>query len=243
VAPALAGLFAGAATLVLPRLGWLALVAGAAVTAILHDQAGVALVLALGGVLPMLGLVRSPSDWPLATAAPGLGMIGLAGGWPALAGRAHTVWRRAVLGALGWVWLLLAAPLAGRILYLSPMPGRPPRGVWASSAAEAVRFAQSLATSGVLAGAAVWALAAAVSPWLVGGRSRALDVARVGLWATLTAWGAEAAVAAAHGPLPAPSAPTVALGAVACAVITLGPVVAGGWRGPWHSPLSRARVP
>src|ERR1700745_1924301 len=81
-----------------------------------------ALVVLIGLLLPVVLLPTRPTLWPLAAGAPALGLVGvagLAGAWRALAGGAGTPWRRAALGAIGWSWLLLAAPLAGMSLYLN----------------------------------------------------------------------------------------------------------------------------
>ena len=246
VKPPLAALLAAAVVMALPRLGWLALLVAVAGVSIAHDQVGAALVIALIGVLPVGLLLRSPTDWALPVAAPALGFIGLAGAWPALAGRAPTVWRRAVLGALGWIWLLVVAPLAGRALYLATLSGTPPRSVWGPSADDAVHLLTDIARSGAPAGAAAWALAAAVAPWVVRGRSRALSIAAVIVWAGVTAWGTRAAIVAVHGPGGSPAAPHLLLGAVACAavaVVVLMPLPAGRRRRRWRRPRTLTSVP
>ena len=246
VKPPLAALLAGAAVMALPRLGWLALLVATAVLNIAHDQVGAALVITLIGVLPVGLLLRSPTDWALPVAAPVLGFIGLAGAWPALAGRAPTVWRRAALGALGWVWLLVVAPLAGRVLYLATVSGTPPRSVWEPSADDAVRLLSDIARSGAPAGAAAWALAAAVAPCLVRGRSRALSVGAVIVWAGVTAWGTQAAIAAVHAPGGRPVAPHLLLGAAVCALVgmvALMPLPGGRHRRRWRRPRTLTSVP
>src|SRR5205085_8931868 len=91
---------------------------------------GVALLL-LAALAPLLLLplsLRVPSL--LCGLAPVLGLAGLAGAFPALAGQA-AAWRtRAALGALGYWWLTLAQPLAGRRLWLGPPPSSPSPSVW-----------------------------------------------------------------------------------------------------------------
>ena len=244
--PAVIGLLAAAAVIALPRMGWLALVVAAVVMSIAHDQIGVALILALTGVLPMVVLVRSPTDWGLAAAAPALGVIGLAGAWPALAARAPTVWRRAMLGALGWVWLLLIGPLSGRVLYIAGLSGAVPRSVWEPSAQPAVRLLGDIATGGAPVGAAVWAVAAVVAPWLVRFRSRTLSTAAVLVWAGLTAGGARAAMLALHGRGETPATPHLLIGAAACAalaMIVLMPLPAGRRRRRWRRHRTLTSVP
>ncbi len=137
-APPPSAVLAGAVTLVLPRAGWLALTAIFCLAAALEHQVGVALVVLIGALLPVVLLPLRGSTWPLAAGAPALGLIGLAGAWPALAARAGTSWRRAALGLTGWVWLLIAAPLADRVLYLSPPPGTPAPNLWTGSLHETI---------------------------------------------------------------------------------------------------------
>jgi len=103
--------------------------------------------------------------------APILGLAGLAGAFPALAGQASGWRTRAALGALGYWWLTLSEPLLTRRLWLGPPPGTGPRAAWEAS----------------LSGAAVHVL----GPMLrVRGRRAALDIVAV------TSWSAALAVAA-----------------------------------------------
>ena len=216
-----------------------------AVAASQHD-AGAALVVLIGLMLPVLVLPGSPSLWPVSAAAPALGLLGLgvAGAWPALAARAATPWRRAALGAIGWVWLLLAGAIAGRTLYLPRAPGTPAPAVWLGSLpATAHGLLATLVVSGVLAPALVWAAAAVVLPWLVRGRTPALDVVRVVVWAAVLASATGVAIAAVHGSDPVGSPPRAALGAVLAAGVALMPLGATMWREALHSGGSPARVP
>ncbi|MGI8505367.1 MAG: protein kinase domain-containing protein [Solirubrobacteraceae bacterium] len=222
--PAAAALAAGGLTLVLPRVGWLALTAAACATTIAQGRPGFALLALLALLVPVLFTVRTPQAWPLPAGAPALGLIGLAGAWPALAARAPTAWRRAALGAAGWIWLLIAAPIAGRVLYLKPVPASSPMDAWAGSPYETVhRVLVPLLSSGALAPAAVWALAAAVLPWLVLGRSRALDCVRVVIWSAALAAATAAAITVVHGSDLIATAPAAVLGAAAGAVVALAP--------------------
>jgi eukaryotic-like serine/threonine-protein kinase len=222
----LTALVAAGVTLLLPRLGWLAIVAYLCLAAIVGHEPGAAVVLAAGALVPIVLLPASPSLWPVAAAAPALGLIGLAGGWPALAGWSRSPWRRAMLGATGWLWTVLIGVLTGRTLYL-PRPHRvAPAGAWIGSVSGAVTHGlEPLARSGILAPALLWAAGALLLPSLVHGRSLALDALRVILWA--------AALVAATGPVirfvsPGArdvSAPSAIAGAVAAAVLALAPVV------------------
>ena len=106
--------------------------------------------------------------------APALGLLGLAGAYPALAGRAPRWSTRAALGALGAWWLVLAEPLLERALVFGPAPGTPARpsfdGAPGIAAGDVIAKACS---SGALLLALVWGAAALVAPWLVRGRSLA----------------------------------------------------------------------
>jgi eukaryotic-like serine/threonine-protein kinase len=233
VPPAAAGLLAGVATVLLPRLGWGAVGAALCIAAVSQHHSGLALVLLIAFLGPLLLLPAHAPSWPLAAGAPALGLIGLAGAWPAVAARAATSWRRAVLGAAGWVWLLLAAPIAGKGLYLPRIASPPTRSpeAWMGSLSQTVSHVLTpMATTGVLAPALVWALAAVVLPWLVSGRSPALDVVRVVIWAAMLASATGVAITAVHGSDPVGSAPGAAIGAVVAAAVALMPVAVTMWR-------------
>ena len=247
IPPAAAGLLAGAAVLLLPRLGWAALTVALAVVAVAQHRPGAAVVITIAMLLPLLLTPAAPTTWPLSTGAPALGLIGLAGAWPAVAARASTAWARAALGAIGWIWLLLAAAIAGKALYLPRVPGMaftPPPQHWMSSpTATASDLLSPLASSGVLAPAVVWGLAAVVLPWLVRGGSLLLDAVRVLAWAAIVVSGTGAAIAAAHGSdvIGAPS--NVFIGAAAAAAVALAPSLLEMWRAALHSAGPGARVP
>jgi hypothetical protein len=115
--------------------------------------------------------------------APVLGLAGLACAFPALAGQ-RADWRaRAALAALGFWWLALAESLLNRRLWLGPPRGLPPRAVWESSLEKAATHVIGATfTVELLLGAAVWALAAMILPWLVRGRNAALDVVTAVVW-------------------------------------------------------------
>jgi hypothetical protein len=157
-------------------------------------------------------------------------MLGLAGAFPALAGQAATTRARAGLAALGYWWLLLAQPLVGRRLWLWPHETPVPQAAtWSGSlTGTATHVLRPLLVVGTLEGAALWALAAAVLPWVVRGRSAALDIVAATVWA--------AALASAEGLLDggslhaAHTAPHGAiLGAVLCGALA---VCARALRGP-----------
>jgi eukaryotic-like serine/threonine-protein kinase len=185
----------------------------------------------IGALVPVVAMPTTGIAWPLAAAAPALGALGLAGAWPAVAARAITAWRRAALGMTGWAWLTLAGPVAGTGLYLRAAPGTPAPAVWTGSLQGAVHDVLGpLVSSGALAGAPVWALGAVVLPWLVRGRSPALDCARVAMWAAVLVSATEAAIAVVHGSRAAPALRTAVLGGVACAAVALAPTSIRTWR-------------
>jgi eukaryotic-like serine/threonine-protein kinase len=167
----------------LPRLVWLTCLLALAAFQAAHARMGVSLLVLAAGA-PLLALPRRAGPgWLAAALAPALGLAGLAGAFPALAGQ-RAAWRaRAGLAALGFWWLALAEPLLARRLWLGPPSGLPPRGVWeASFEKAATHVVGATLTVELLLGAAVWALAAVILPWIVRGRSAALDVAAAVAW-------------------------------------------------------------
>jgi tRNA A-37 threonylcarbamoyl transferase component Bud32 len=234
----LLGLLAAAVTLLLPRLGWLATVVFACATTAIQGHDGLALVLAIAAAVPIVAMPVTPTAWPLAAAAPALGLVGpagLAGAWPALAGLARTPWRRVALAVSGWLWLLAAGAvgsLHGRLrhgLYV-PNPHGPGRATWSDSLGSTVHHLLPVYVhTGVLLGAGAWALAALFVPYLARGRSVIADVVRVALWsaATVAAMVVAVTVIKAGGASALPSAqrlPTTSaeiVGAAAGAVVLL----------------------
>jgi hypothetical protein len=235
VPPALAALVAAAATLVAPRVGWLVVLAGTFGIALEQGHGGFALVLALALFVPAFLMPLSPTTWSLSAAAPALGLVGLAGVWPALAGRSGSAWRRAALGATGWVWLLLAAPIAGRVLYLPLITSTVPASAWAGSPSDAIaNVAGPTIRSGALAPAVIWALGAAVLPWLVRGRSPAVDLVRVVIWSATLVSATSVTIAAAHGAPGIAAAPTATVGAIIGGVLALAESWLKGVRLTWR---------
>ncbi len=231
LAPAAAGLIAGGLTLLLPRIGWLTLAAAAAAAAISESSPGIALLILIAMLVPVALMILRPTAWALAAGAPALGLAGLGGAWPALAGRAGTAWRRGALAAAGWVFLLLATPLGGRVLYLPTIVPVPPPARWAGSLYETVhQVLLPIATSGAVAGALPWALGAAVLPWLVRGRSLVVDLLAAVVWSAVVVVATTAAVAAVHGGGTVRAAPSATLGAVVAAAAALAPTALAAWR-------------
>jgi hypothetical protein len=137
--------------------------------------------------LPLLALPRrSGPGWLAGALAPLLGLVGLAGAFPALAGQASRWKVRAALGALGYWWLMLATPLVGRRLWLWPYTHGHAVAVsaWRDSVGHAVKLVlKPLLVAGTLEGAALWAIAAFLLPVLVRGRSAARDLVAATVWA------------------------------------------------------------
>src|SRR4051812_27575325 len=214
---------AGLVVFLLPRLGWMAAALGAiGVAAAQQDGAGlgVAVLLACALVPVPFLLWRAPGWWSVPAVAPLLGLVSLAGAFPALAGQARTAWQRAVLGALGAWWLLLAEALANRTLLLGRAKGVTTRAEWADSAPRAVEHVlQPLATSGAVALIALWALAALVLPYLVRGRGLGPAALGAAIWAVALAAGTALVGDAVHAH--SSSSTTALVGAALAAPLAL----------------------
>jgi eukaryotic-like serine/threonine-protein kinase len=169
VQPAAGAAGAALAVLVLPRAGWLIMAAALAAWA-----GGPSAAVVAAAAIPTVALLRRAGAlWSLPAGAPLLGAVGLAGAWPALAAQAARPWHRAALGALGCWWLALAEVLTGDRLALGAAPG---------AALEGSHLAP-LVSSGALALAALWAVAAVLLPVLVRGRRLAADLVGATAWA------------------------------------------------------------
>jgi serine/threonine protein kinase len=177
------------------RLAWLAAALSVCGWQIAVDRPGIGL-LAIAAALPLVLLVRRPSPrWLAAALAPLLGLVGLAAAFPAIAGQPSRWRERALLGALGYWWLRLAEPLLdrpGTRLWLGAPSGVGGAGsglsAWEGSVTGAIDHAVvPLLALALLLGAALWALAAALLPWIVRGRSAMLDGLAAILWASALA--------------------------------------------------------
>ena len=224
VGAAAGSLAAGAVVLLLPRLGWLAMVltllAWLTVTA-----PGIALLVAIAAAPVPFLMPRRGDAWSLPALAPALGMIGLAGAWPALAGQARSWPARAALGALGGLWLVLAEALTSERLLFGQPRDVLALAAWDSSGIDAARDALvPIWSGGTLAIAVLWALAAALLPVLVRGRSAALDLVAAAGWAAALA----AATRALSEALMLDPPRGVVLGAVAGGAFAIGARAARG---------------
>jgi hypothetical protein len=167
----------------LPRAVWLGCALALIAWQISAGRPGAALLL-LAAAAPLLLLPRrSGIGWLTAALAPVLGLASLAGAFPAIAGQRTRMSERAALAALGYWWLILAEPLLARDLWLGTPAGTPARAVWEESLSSAATHVVGPTLNlGVLAGAAVWAVAAVLLPWVVRGRSATLDVVAAAAW-------------------------------------------------------------
>jgi eukaryotic-like serine/threonine-protein kinase len=217
----------------LPRAVWVGCACAAILWQALSGRAGVALVaLAAFAPLAILPAQRPPArlgaGWLAGALAPALGLAGLAGAYPALAGQASRWRQRASLGALGYWWLLLAEPLLARRLWLGLPAGTPRRAVWEHSlSSAAVHVVVPMLTVGALLGALLWASGAAVLPWIVRGRSAALDLVLATMWSAAIAAAAPALDAGLSSSHPSPRG--AVLGAVLAGALAIG---ARALRGP-----------
>jgi len=223
----------------LPRKLWLACALAAIVWQAWAGRPGAALLL-LAAITPPIVWPRGRRSvgfglgWLTSALAPVLGLVGLAGAFPAVAGQATRWSERAALAALGYWWLTLSEPLLTRRLWLGPPPGTPAHAVWEGSLGSAATHVVGPVLSvGVLLGAASWATAAVLLPWLVRGRSAAFDVVAATIWSAALAAAAPVldsglSVHAVH-----PSPRGVVLGSVLGGVIA---VAARALRGPVRRP-------
>jgi serine/threonine protein kinase len=175
----------------LPRAAWVGCILAVAVWQATSGRPGVALLL-LTAVAPLLALGPRPGiGWLTAGLAPALGLVGLAGAYPAVAGQASRWSRRAALGALGYWWLALAEPLLtvgahGSRLWLGSPAAMPQRAAWEGSLdGAAVHVIAPMLTAGLVCGAALWAGAAVVLPLLVRGSSAIRDTIAALVWSTV----------------------------------------------------------
>ena len=224
VSAAAAGVVVALITALLPRIGYLAAAIGA-LAWIVPTRPGLAIVAGIAlAAPPVLLRGRHGTAWPAAAAAPVLGALTLAAAFPALAGQARRVSHRAALGALGAVWLLLGEAMLRHNLALGAVDH--PKSGWTESADKALDHVLApLAASGAWLLALAWAIAAALLPLLVRGRSFWLDLVGATAWAAGTA-SATAGVAAALDPAREPRG--LVVGAIAAGLIAIAGRALGG---------------
>ena len=230
---------AAAATAVLPRIGWLAAVAGLCAWLVSPEadlQGTALLVAAAAAPVPFL-LPRAGLLWSVPALAPLLGTIALGPAFVGIAALASTPARRAGLAAAGLWWLVLGEALTGRALLFGSPDGTLPRSRWDGSISAAASDAlQPLLTTPALAPALAWAAGAVLLALVVRGRWLAVDLVGAALCA--------AALAAAHVALGDALAADVALdhargavaGSIAAALVVIVTFQMRGTREPWRPP-------
>jgi hypothetical protein len=221
--------------LTLPRAVWIAgalLLVGWQVAV---GRAGVGLLI-LAALAPLIVAPSEPrtarvgAGWLVCLLAPVLGLAGLAGAFPAVAGQASRWRERLVHGALGYWWLILAEPLLGRRLWLWVPASTPARGAWEGSiSTTAIHVILPLLALGSLLGALLWGCGAALLPLLVRGRSAILDMLAAVVWAGALAAATPMLAAGLSASDPPPTPRGLILGAVLAGLLA---VAARALRGP-----------
>ena len=215
-----AGLGAAILVALVPGGGWV-LAASATLIAMTFGSSprvGAALIVFLAVMLPPLLIRGAAIAWSAPALAPLLGIVGLAGAFPALAGTARTAWARGAIAACGAWWLLLAEPLLGHNLLLGVggLPDRPHfDGAASVTASEVVT---PLVTSGAVILVPLWAAAAVVMPWLVRGRSLPADIVGATVWSA----GVAAATASLGVAVTGGTPHGLVAGAIAAGIIAVG---------------------
>jgi hypothetical protein len=186
---------------------WLLLGAG--------EPGAAAVVLLLAAPLAFLPADAGP-ELAMPAAAPLLGVVGLGGAFPALAGLLPRATVRALIGATGFAWLAAAEAVSGRGLLLDLLPNAAPN--WRDSLDAALtEVIWPLLSPKLLLGAVVWAAAAASLPFFVRGRFGVLDLLGGTLWAAALI-SADRLLA---GPRGAPAGLLVVIVLAVCAVAAL----------------------
>jgi eukaryotic-like serine/threonine-protein kinase len=219
----------------LPRTLWIALAIAAIVWQVVIGHSGVGILLG-AALLPLVAMPSEPYSrrispvWLECLLAPALGVVGLAGVFPAIAGQASGWRKRLVLGALGYWWTALAEPLLARRLWLGAPAGMPSRHVWEPSISSTVSHVLGpMLSTGVLLGALLWGAGALVLPWLVRGAHAVVDVVAVGVWTAALVLAAPVLDSGLSGAVAHPTPHGAVLGALVGAMLAVG---ARALRGP-----------
>lgn len=165
-----------------PRAAFAVAVCGSAFWLVLSQGApGAALCLVIFS-LPIVFAPYEPGPGlSLPVLAPTLGAIGLAGAFPALAALPRRAVERAMVAAVGYLWLVAIEAVARRDLLLSGTP--PASAGWEDSLTSGLSEVLIHALAPIcLLGAAVWAVAAVTLPLIVRGRFLALDLLGFIVW-------------------------------------------------------------
>jgi hypothetical protein len=218
----------------LPRLLWVLTAVALIAWQAAAGRLGLSLLL-IAGALPLLLAMpsRASVGWLTPALAPLLGLIGVAAAFPASASLPSSPRMRACLGALGYWWLCLAqvgfarglAPASGFSSgFVSANDGSAwARPGWESSLSASAHAIAPLLSLPTLAAAALWALGAALAPWLIRGRGVALDLLLAGIWSAALLAGPSllaSLLQAGASPAAAPAAAILGaiLGALALAI-------------------------
>lgn len=154
---------------------------GVTAISVFAGRPGLALV--LGALSIPAILVASRLPWAAAPVlAPALGAISAGAIYPVIAGSRGTALERAVLGALGWCWLLAAAATLDVGSRLG-LVGAAPRGWGRSTATAASSVLEPLLQPQALLGAAVFAAAAVLLGFVLRLSHAALALLGALLWA------------------------------------------------------------
>jgi tRNA A-37 threonylcarbamoyl transferase component Bud32 len=240
VAPVAAAGAAALAVALLPRIGWLACAVGV-IGWIAASEPGTALVLAVAAAAVPLFLFRAGALWSIPALGPALGAIGLGPMYVAVAGMgSRSAWRRAGLGAAGFLWLAAAEVVTGHSLLYGVADGTQPRARWDGSVTHAAAHAIYPALSGpALAPAAVFAAFAVLLPVAVRGRNLTLDAILAATWAA----GLVATLHATDGLLAANVHLAAARGSTAGALLGAALAVAAAHVRSLGAPVTPSTVP
>ena len=215
-----AGLGAAILVALVPGAGWVLAAVATLLCMTFGDapRVGAALLVFLAVAMPPLLVRGAAIAWSAPALAPLLGIVGLAGAFPALAGTARSAWTRGGVAACGAWWLLLAEPLLGHNLLLG-IPGLPERAHFDGAVSvTASGVIGPLVTTGAVALVALWAAAAVVMPWFVRGRSLPMDVVGATTWSA----GLAAATASLGAVVSGDSPHGLVAGALAAGIIAVG---------------------
>ena len=229
LSPALTAACCALLIALLPRIGWILTAVGfCGWLAIGADQPGTALVLAVALAPVPLLLPRAGPLWSVAALAPLLGVIGIAPAFVALAGLASTAARRAGLAAAGFLWLVVAEVVTGESLLFGVADGTTDRASWDGSVTSAAADGlYPLVSSPALAPLVIWVGFALLLPFVVRGRSLAMDLAGAAIWAAGLAAAQAALVDLMAGSVELPDARGATAGAVIGAVAAIAAAGAG----------------
>jgi eukaryotic-like serine/threonine-protein kinase len=215
----LAGTVAAATVVIAGSAGWLSLALAAVAALGASGRPGSAMLLAAVLLPGAVLLVGRPWLWSAPALGPLLGLAGLAGFAPLLAGRiGGPAPARAALAALAYWWLAIVEVLSGRRLLYGAPTAVGPRASWQGSLSGAYNHALApLWSDGRLVTAALWALAAVVLPWIVRGAS--LESRALGAIAWTVALLLAAALLAARVGVVHPPSPLLPGVLLACAAL------------------------